>query len=134
MRMLSLFQERYPGVRVSVELGNSKEVLRALTDYRTDVVVLSQIEPDPNLLTIPYTRQRVLVFVRRDHPWSGREGIALAELNGRAMILREFGSMTRRAYEDAVARANVQPNGLMGIGRREAGWAVGKAWWRGRGV
>lgn len=122
MRMLSLFQKRYPGIRVSVELGNSREVLKALTDYRTDVAVLSQIEPDPNLLTIPYSWQRVLAFVRSDHPWSGRAGIALAELGGQDMIMREVGSMTRRAFEGALARANVRPNIVMEIGSREAVW------------
>lgn len=122
MKMLSVFQRQFPGIHVSVELGNTREVLQRLRDYRTDVAVLSQIESDPSLLTVPHSQQRVVVFVSKDHPWSGRDGIELKELDGHDMIMREQGSMTRRAFEQALETANVQPNVVLEIGSREAVW------------
>lgn len=122
MRMLSVFQRQFPGIHVSVDLGNSREVLQRLREHRTDVAVLSQIESDPSLLTVPYSQQRVVVFVCNDHPWSGRDGIRLKELNGQDMIMREHGSMTRRAFEQALEKANVRPNIVLEIGSREAVW------------
>lgn len=122
MKMLSAFQRKFPGIHVSVELGNTREVLQRLRDYRTDVAVLSQIESDPSLLTVPYSRQRVVVFVSKNHPWSGRDGIRLKELDGQDMIMREHGSMTRQAFEQALDNAKVQPNIVLEIGSREAVW------------
>ncbi len=122
MKMLSVFQRQFPGIHVSVDLGNSREVLQRLREYRTDVAVLSQIVPDPDLLAVPYSQQRVVVFVSKDHPWSGRDCIHLKELDGQDMIMREHGSMTRRAFEQALENANVRPNIVLEIGSREAVW------------
>jgi len=122
MKMLSRFQRQYPDIHVSVDLGNSREVLQRLRDHRTDVAVLSQIKPDPTLHTVPYSDQRVVVFVCNDHPWRGRDGINLAELDGQDMILREDGSMTRQTFEKALNDAGVRPNIVLEIGSREALW------------
>ena len=122
MKMLSVFQRQFPGIHVSVDLGNSREVLQRLREYRTDVAVLSQIESDPDLLTVPYSQQRVVVFICKDHPWSGRDGIRLKELDEQDMIMREHGSMTRQAFEQALKNANVRPNIVLEIGSREAVW------------
>ncbi|MCG8607132.1 LysR substrate-binding domain-containing protein, partial [bacterium] len=122
MKMLSMFQHRYPEIHVSLDLGNSQEVLQRLREYRTDVAVLSQVKPDPSLHTIHYSDQRLVVFVGNDHPWNGREGIELADLDGQDMILREHGSMTRRTFENALEEAGVRPNIILEIGSREALW------------
>lgn len=122
MRMLSAFQKHHPAIEVSVDLGNSGRVLRCLREFRTDVAVLSQITRDPDLLTIPYSRQRVVVFVGRRHPWHKRESIKVAELQDQDMVMREQGSMTRRAFEQGLEKAGVQPNIVMEIGSREAVW------------
>lgn len=122
MRMLSIFQRQFPGIHVSVDLGNSREVLQRLREYRTDVAVLSQIESDPGLFTVQYSQQRVVVFVSKDHPWYDRDGIRLKELDGQDMIMREHGSMTRKVFEKALENARVRPNIVLEIGSREAVW------------
>jgi len=122
MKMLSAFQQQFPSIHVSVELGNTQEVLQRLRDYRTDVAVLSQIEFDPSLLTVPYSQQRVVVFVSKNHPWSGRDGIDLKELEGQDMVMREHGSMTRQAFEQALEKGKIHPNIVLEIGSREAVW------------
>ena len=44
--MLARFNVSYPGVRVSVRVGNSVEVLAGLLEYQTDVAVLAQAADD----------------------------------------------------------------------------------------
>ena len=120
--MLSAFSERYPDLKLSVTIGNSKAVLESLTEFRTDVAVLAHIEDEPGFYAKPYSRHPVVVFVNADHPWAGRETIAIAELQGQRMVLRETGSTTRRAFEEAIRRAGVTVNPVMEIGSREAVW------------
>jgi LysR family transcriptional regulator, low CO2-responsive transcriptional regulator len=122
MRMISGFQKLHPAIQVSVDLGNSREVLQRLREYRTDVAVLSQIDRDPEMLTVPYTQQRLVVFVGKNHPWNKRKEIHIEELEGRDMVMREQGSMTRRAFEKALETAGVTPNIVLEIGSREAVW------------
>ncbi|WP_248310058.1 LysR substrate-binding domain-containing protein [Bosea sp. WAO] len=118
--MLAAFNQAYPGIGLAVKLGNSTEVLDDLFDYKCDVAVLAYIDEDDRLLTIPYRRHPVAVFVRRDHRFATRDSIRLAELEGEPMIVRERGSTTRRAFEEALAVTGAKPRLMMEIGSREA--------------
>ena len=118
--MLARFNRRFPGMQVSVRVGNSETVLEALVDYRTDVAVLAQFTDDPRFHSVPYSRHPVVVFVHRSHRFAQRTSIRMAELEGEGMILREEGSTTRKAFDDALKRAGVTPRVVMEIGSREA--------------
>ncbi len=118
--MLARFNRRFPGVQVSVRVGNSQTVLGALVDYQTDVAVLAQITHDPRFHSVPYSRHAIVIFVHRNHRFARRKSIRIAELEGEGMILREEGSTTRKALDDAVRKAGVTPRVVMEIGSREA--------------
>lgn len=118
--MLAAFNRAYPGIELAVKIGNSTEVLDDLFEYRCDVAVLAYIDEDDRLLTIPYRRHPVAVFVREDHRLAGCKSIEIAALGGEAMIVRERGSTTRRAFEEALAAAKTRPRTVMEIGSREA--------------
>ena len=120
MGLLASFIGRYPGVRVTVAMGNSQSVLRDLVEYRTDVAVVARIDDDRRFHAKPYSRQPVVVFVSRDHAWAKRRSIKLTELEGQPMVLREEGSSTRQILEEALKQAGVKPVVVMEIGSREA--------------
>jgi aminoethylphosphonate catabolism LysR family transcriptional regulator len=118
--MLAGFNQRFPGVDVSVRVGNSETVLEDLVAYRTDVAVLAQMNDDPRFHSLPYSRHPIVVFVHRTHRFASRRSIRIAELEGEGMILREEGSTTRKAFDDALRKAGVAPRVVMEIGSREA--------------
>jgi aminoethylphosphonate catabolism LysR family transcriptional regulator len=118
--MLAAFNRTYPGIELAVKLGNSTEVLSDLLEYKSDVAVLAHIDEDDRLLTIPYRRHPVAVFVRKDHRLAGKKRVKIATLEGEPLVMREHGSTTRRAFEQALAAAKVKPRILMEIGSREA--------------
>ncbi len=120
--MLSAFNERYPGVKLSVTLGNSMEMAERILDYSVDVAVLAHVEDDPRIYAMAYSRHPVVVFVNKSHRFAKRRRIRLAELEGEPMILREVGSTTRLAFETAIREAGVTIEPVMAIGSREAVW------------
>ena len=76
--MLAAFNARYPGLYVSVTVGNSRETLRDLLDYRTDVAVLAHVDPDPRLVAIPYRRHKVVVMCPVGHAFARRRSLRAA--------------------------------------------------------
>ena len=118
--MLAAFNARHPGLYVSVTVGNSRDTLRDLLDYRTDVAVLAHVDPDPRLVAIPYRRHRVIAFCPADHPFAQRRSIRLRDIESQRLIVREAGSTTRRAFEQAMREASVRPRIVMEIGSRES--------------
>ena len=120
--MLAVFTERFPQIRVTVSIGNSREMLERLLDFRSDVAILAQIESDPRFHSIRYSRHPVVVMAHRDHRWARRSDICIADFAGQRMIMRETGSTTRRAFERALETAGIVPEIVMELGSREAVW------------
>ncbi|RZL67802.1 MAG: LysR family transcriptional regulator [Variovorax sp.] len=118
-RMLVAFNQRYPGIKVSVSTGNSQEVLARLADYRADVGVLAQVALDERFVSMPYSEHAVAIVCSAQHSFAQRRSIGIAELQGEKLILRESGSTTRRAIETAMQDAGVVPEVVMEIGSRE---------------
>ncbi|MDP2372804.1 LysR substrate-binding domain-containing protein [Reyranella sp.] len=118
--MLAAFNARHPGLYVSVTVANSRDTLRDLLDYRTDVAVLAHVDPDPRLVAIPYRRHRVVAFCHVAHPFARKRSLRARDLQGQRLIVREPGSTTRLAFEQAMAKAGVRPKVVMEIGSRES--------------
>ena len=122
IEMLSAFNERYPGIKLPIRTGNSREMLDLLLDFQIDVAVLAYVEGDERLLAMPYSRHPVVAFVNRTHPWWHRGAVSIEEFQDQPVVLREIGSTTRLAFENALAVAGITANIVMEIGSREAVW------------
>jgi aminoethylphosphonate catabolism LysR family transcriptional regulator len=120
MPALAAFGQKYPGVRLSLAIGNSEELLHELFEHRSDVAVLADIVGDPRLLALPLRRDPLIAFVDRGHSWARRRRVHAAELAGQRLVLREPGSTTRRSFETAMARAGLALGDVLEIGSREA--------------
>jgi len=115
---LAAFSRKYPGIRLSLSIGNSEEVLHDLFEHRSDVAVVADVE-DARLITIPLRRDRLIAFVPRAHAWAKRRSVRAAELADRRLVLRETGSTTRHAFEAAMAAAGIAIAEILEIGSRE---------------
>lgn len=117
---LAAFRERFPGIAVSLAIGNSDDMLESLLSFETDVAVLARFVDDARLTFRRVARHRLVVFMLQDHPWARRRSLKLSDLDGASMILREKGSTTRRVFEQALEHHGVKPHIEMEIESREA--------------
>lgn len=131
--LLAQFQRLYPGIQISIQYGNSSQLMAWLESRRCDIAFLPNIpEGDDRLFSIPLQPGRLVVFVNDSHAWAERRSISMEELLEQRIILREQGSRTRSIFEDAVKRMGGQLNEVMEITGREgvreavaAGFGVG---------
>ena len=131
MEMLAAFRSRHPAIELAVSIGNSEQVVAALLDRSADVAVLAQYAIDARLHFVPFRSHRVVMFVPTNHRFARRRGIRIAELANEPLIVREAGSTTRKALDDALRCAGVTPPVALEIGSREA---VREAVIRGMGI
>lgn len=120
--MIAAFKRAYPAIDISVLLGNSDQTLANLTDLKADVAILAHRIDDPRVRSTVYRDHDVVVFVNRDHPWFARDSVRLADLAGQPFVLREQGSTTRLAFENALASAGIAIRPALEIGSREGVW------------
>lgn len=118
--ILTEFVKRYPGITIGLSTGNSDKVLHDLLDYRTDIAVVARLQIDDRLVSIVLREDRLVVFMRKDHPLATRQSIGLKEIGDERLILRESGSVTRQIFEEALDRAEIYPHTVMEMDSREA--------------
>lgn len=135
MGMFARFMQRYPDVRLSVNLGNTRFVRQELLDRRVDIGILPGLEGTDDFFSVPLWRHSAVLIVPLDHPWAQRRSIHIAELDGQPMLMREDGSNTQRKLEAALKRAGVRPKVVLELGSREgvlgavaAGLGFGVVW------
>ena len=118
--LVKIFRERLPQVELSVEIGNSQQVLEWLEDYRVDLAASSQLVEDARLVRRVLGVDPLVVAVHRNHPLASREAVPLSALGGHCLLMREQGSTTRRLTEQMLDEAGVKVGSLLEIGSRES--------------
>lgn len=119
MALLARFSRLYPGIDLTLESGNTSELVRALEANRVDVIVASQRAPAPRLFNLSLGRQEVVLVAGRGHALTGRPWVEPAELAGAGIVLREEGSVTRAVFEEAMAATGVACRVVASLGSRE---------------
>lgn len=120
IEMLASYRARYPGMQLSIRMGNSQKVLHDLESYTTDIAVLAGLYQRPELEACEYAQHAIILFVHNSHPFAQRHLIDIQELNEQPLLLREQGSTTRSAVEKVLNEAGVRPQLGLEIGSREA--------------
>jgi aminoethylphosphonate catabolism LysR family transcriptional regulator len=121
MPVLKTFIGLHPGVTTSLRSGNARRTLEDLLNYETDVAIVAlQRQAEPRLYAVPFCTYPLVAFVARDHPWSSRRQITLADFDGQRVVVREPASMTRQLLMRALRNAHSRPAELIEIDNREA--------------
>ena len=137
LRLLERFRNLYPGIIISIAIGNSDAVLAALYEFEADIGVFASIPQDrrifeagsgvyvsssgqASLHAVKLSSDPLVAFVAKTHRLAGAASITLEELSGEDLILRENGSVTRRLIEQAFAANNLNPKIAIEVEGREA--------------
>lgn len=118
--LLKRFNAKWPSIQVTLEIGNSQQVIEALEDCRVDLAASSQLEDDPRFVRVESGVDPLVLAAHRSHPLAVHCKLSIKALNGHCVLLREPGSTTRSLTERMLAEAQVQPATLLEIGSRES--------------
>lgn len=118
--LLGAFSREYPGIDVSLTLGNDRQLRRDLVEGRIDVAVQAEdsLQDKDHAVLLRRSVHRAVVPV--GDVWARRHSVNLSELCERRLILRESGSSTRAAFDQALRAAGLTLDDFMEIGSREA--------------
>jgi aminoethylphosphonate catabolism LysR family transcriptional regulator len=114
------FREQFPLCEVTLEIGNSLQVIEALEEYRVDLAASSQLVEDPRLTRLVLGHDPLVVAVHRSHPLASHDRVAPSALAGHCLLMRENGSTTRTLTTTLLREAGVATGPLLEIGSRES--------------
>jgi LysR family transcriptional regulator, transcriptional activator of the cysJI operon len=115
--IIAKMHAKYPQVKPSITIGNTKEIAELALGHQIDIGVVEGHFADKGLLIEPFATDSMLVVVSNSHPLAGREeAISISELQNETWIVRENGSGTREAVEQMFKLHNLSPESKLEFG------------------
>lgn len=108
--ILPLFNERHPGVSLTVLQGDSRETLDRLKKEDIEVGIIGARFEDKDVAFHQLGPDKIVLVVKGDHRWAKERPIALKEMLTEKFIIREMGSGTDKTVHEALARAGIRPD------------------------
>jgi DNA-binding transcriptional LysR family regulator len=105
--LLASFVKTHPRVRVTALSGNTDAMLEALLAGRIQLALIEGPERRNDLHIEAFMEDHMVLVVPAGHEWAGQE-ITPAMLKGEPLLLREFGSGSRRVVEQALVAARIK--------------------------
>lgn len=105
---LAAYRRRHPGIRLSVGIGNTAEVSRAVRDGKAEIGLIEWADDQPGVTARLVAMDEMVVIVAPGHPWATRTR-PVTDLTESAWVLREPGSGTRRAFDSLAAAHGLDP-------------------------
>lgn len=132
--LLPSLAERYPGIALTMQAGDSRDMLDLLLADVVELVVVGSRTDHRDVEFLPLTKDLLVLAVNSSHPWSGRAAITLAELTAGPIVVRERGSGSDQALCLALRQAGCDPDRLLVAARLGSNEAVRQAVIGGFGV
>ena len=109
--MIASFRASHPKVRVTAESGNTDAMLEALVEGKIQIALIEGPERRKDLHIEAFMEDHMVLVVPAQHEWAGQE-VTPEMLRGEPLLLREFGSGSRRVVEQALATAGLKARTL----------------------
>lgn len=119
-RLIAGFHQRYPGVRVSLQVANREFVLAQLADNSTDLAITGRPPDSLDLVAQHFMDNPLVVIAAPDHPLAAEKHITLKRLAEETLVVREPGSGTRASMERHFAEHGLACRAGCELGTNEA--------------
>ena len=106
------FRLAYPGIGLTLDVGNTETVAQAILSGGADLGLVEGDIDEPGLALEIVGEDKLVVVVAPGHPWAAGQALAAADLIEAQWILREPGSGTRSAFEASLAALGVPVGSL----------------------
>src|SRR5215467_1866538 len=117
---LGAYKKQHPNLAVSLEIGAPDALQDRVRQGALDLAVLSAPVPGPDMVSVPFMVDELVMVVPAGHALAGRPGLTLRDFAGENFLMRERGSGTRLAVERVARSAGVSLQVGMELGSNGA--------------
>ena len=98
-QVIANFNEKYPLVRVILDIGDTLEIERRVIEGKLELGIIGSKSVHPSLLHHELWQDELVIAVPSKHRWDHKKDLSLEELVQEPFITRESGSGTLRIIE-----------------------------------
>lgn len=116
------FRQLYPNITIEPVIGTAPAITQRILDRELDIAILGEIAvaDHPEVQTEPYVDDELVVVAPTAHPLASKEWVSPKEVEQEGLIIREYGSSTRRAIERCFSSLGVAPKIIMELHSNQA--------------
>jgi LysR family transcriptional regulator, low CO2-responsive transcriptional regulator len=118
--VLREFKESFPEHIISIEPGDTRGLVAALSQHRIDLALTIEPQNEPNLEFHPLFTDELFFLTGAQHPWARAGRVERAEIPKQNYILYSKTSVTFRLVEEYFRREDMVLNGIIEVGSMEA--------------
>lgn len=105
------FRQTNPRVKVIARSGNTDEMLEALLAREIHLALIEGPEQRKDLHIESFMEDHMVLVVPAKHGWANSE-VEVEDLKSEPLLMREFGSGSRRVVEQALSKAGIKTKDL----------------------
>jgi DNA-binding transcriptional LysR family regulator len=110
--LLAAFKRDHPDVTIALHVSGSREIVRGVIEGAYEVGAVGARFEEGRVCYAPFAEDDLVLAVPAGHPWAGVRSVRPEELFGQPFVMRERGSGTRKAMEEALAADGADPGRL----------------------
>jgi DNA-binding transcriptional LysR family regulator len=118
--LLGKFHHLYPHVEITLEVVNPRYLVDELINNRIDMVIMGKIPTEVPVFAADFEPNELVLIAPPTHRLAGIPQVPFAELAREHFLLREVGSGTRAALEDAFHQMDLPLQVSMQVGNNSA--------------
>lgn len=119
MALISRFQQEYPEITLSVELGDFANIIKGVLNSRLDIGVLPNVPSDGRFQRETLIKQEVVAISHPEDPISRFEQVDCEQLMKRPLIFRSQGSSTQDIVNAAFRKSGLNPEARLVLNSRD---------------
>ena len=112
---LGKFIKKYPRVKPILRIGDSAGIVEEVLDGKVEIGFVGFKNADSRLSFDKIWRDEMVLTVPKNHPWSHRKFVQLADLRAQNFISREHGSGTLDSFRHLLARKRPSADELLNV-------------------
>ena len=97
--LMARFMEDHPDSKLVLDVANTEEIGHKVEKFELDIGLIEGELSHPELHTIPWCDDELVVFCSADHPYATLDSLSNEDLLKAKWICRESGSGTRQNFE-----------------------------------
>ncbi len=132
--VLLAFKRDHPDVSLALHVAGSRDIVRGVIEGAYEVGAVGARFEEGRVAYAPLAEDQLVLAVPAGHPWAARGSVRAAELLDQPFVMRERGSGTRKAAEEAFVAHGLEPGRLRAVLELSSNEAVRQAVKAGAGV
>ncbi|ABK62326.1 LysR family transcriptional regulator [Clostridium novyi] len=111
-QVLGKFKESYPSIDIILNVFNTDIILEKILKDEIQLGLIEGPFDKSKFKHIKLKEDELVLAISKDHPFSSMEFVTLEEVLNGKLILREYGSGTRKHFESEIKRHGFTPKDL----------------------